>query len=153
MTTRQAASAETAADRRLEPRPSLGRQGTLRTADGARFDIVVSDLTRDGCRLHTDAALTPGAIVNVGLAHIGLTPAQIVWHGSAGYGCRFDQALPRGAVSAAFGTSNVRLLDNAALPPSTKASPRTALALVVGAATAGWMAAGTALWLVLRATS
>lgn len=117
-------------DRRAQARPLLGRAGTLRIAGGPAHEIEVLDLSRDGCRIATTQTLHPNAAVEIGLAHIGLTGGKIVWRGSAGYGCRFDRSLPSGAVTAAFGNSNVVSFASPTSPAEQLTSRKTSLLLV-----------------------
>ncbi len=122
-------------------RATLGRTGTLRIADAAPFEVMISDLTRDGCRIETEANLAPNSDVQVGIAHIGLTAGRIVWRGSAGYGCRFDQPLPAGVVTSAFGASNVTsfpLVPPTVAARTVKVSPRITLAILAAISTIGW---------------
>ena len=93
-------TAQNAAERRSSARPALGRPGTIRIDAGEPIAILVSDLTRDGCRIETDAELSPDIEVQIGLAHIGLTAGRIVWRSRAQYGCRFDMPLPPGTITA-----------------------------------------------------
>lgn len=140
-------------ERRLEARLDFGRPGTLRFDDGAVAEAMILDLNRDGCRLTTEASLTPGGWFTIGIAPIGRIRARAVWHGSNGYGCEFEAALPPGAVTAAFGPSNVATLPGAHLAAaaqsvSGKVTPRVRVAAIAGAVVASWgLVAGV--WLLL----
>jgi hypothetical protein len=94
-------SAHTAGyDRRGDFRTRIARPAVLRVADKA-LHIRVEDLTPDGCKIATDAALEMGSTVTLGFSGIGHTSAQVTWRGQDGYGCVFDKRLPAGAVTAA----------------------------------------------------
>jgi hypothetical protein len=141
-------------DRRLEPRLEFGRPGMLRFDDGAAVEAMVLDLNRDGCRLTTAASLTPGAWFSLGIAPIGRIRTRAVWHGPTGYGCEFETPLPAGAVTAAFGPSNVATLPGTFAPAASrgaaaKLTPRVRFAAQASAVVLSWtlLAAG---WLVLR---
>jgi hypothetical protein len=129
-------------DRRSAPRVDFGRPGTVRIGDAPPVEASISDLTREGCRLITDATLAPGQQVQVGIAHLGLTAGQIVWYGENGYGCKFDAPLAPGAITRASGPSNVTALHGAISSTnsavSTKLGLRARLAVIVGASIVGW---------------
>lgn len=140
-------------DRRGALRGELGRPGTIRLDDGSAIETLLVDLTRDGCRLRTAATIAPGTAFSIGIAHVGLTRARVAWHGPEGYGCEFDAPLPAGAVSAAFGGSNVEAFPNAGLfaAPSRgvrKWSPRARLLLLVAGVPALWATLGLFWFLV-----
>lgn len=131
------------AERRRAPRVDFGRPGTVRIGDDLPVEALVSDLTREGCRLVVDAALAPGQEVQVGIAHLGLIAGQVVWQGTYGYGCKFNVPLASGAVTRASGPSNVTTLpgimsDTSHLSAPVKMGPRTQLAVIVGASILGW---------------
>lgn len=131
-------------DRRFAERGELGRPGTVRMDDSAPLAVLVRDLTRDGCRIATDAELPPGVGVHIGLAHVGLTAGRIVWRSETDYGCRFDVPLAPGMVTAALGPSNIALFPEIAdvrLQGSTKLGPRTNLAIICALAAGTWAVA------------
>lgn len=133
-----------AAERRATSRPDLGRPGTIRIGAGEPIDIMLGNLTRDGCRIETGAELTPGVDVQVGLAHVGLIPGRIVWQSQKEYGCRFDVSLAPGIITAAYGASNVAAFPLTAPPALSvrgKSSPRVRLVVIAGLVAATW--AGT----------
>lgn len=128
-------------ERRSSVRPALGRPGTIRIDTGEPIAIRVSDLTRDGCRIETDAELNPDLEVQIGLAHIGLTAGRIVWRSHAQYGCRFNMPLAPGTITAAYGPSNVALfplIAESAPLSRGKLSPRIRLAILAGLIASTW---------------
>ena len=141
------------AERRSAPRVDFGRPGTLRIGDAPPVEVSVSDLTREGCRLLIDATLEPGQKVQVGIAHLGLTAGQIVWHGAYGYGCKFDVPLAPGAVTRASAPSNVTALHGTILPTNLpgpmKLGPRARLAVIAGASVVGWCAVAAVVMMLL----
>lgn len=110
-------------DRRAVDRTDLGRPGTLRIGDVAPTEIVVADLTRDGCRISTEVALSARDIVSIGLPGVGIVTAQIIWYGPSGYGCEFVTQLPSGAVTAAFLPCNIHRLDRPGHDTASRAAP------------------------------
>lgn len=129
--------------RRREPRRALRRPGTIRLSDGGAHQVFIADLTRDGCRIITDCVLTPNTDCRVGIANVGLTQARVMWASAEGYGCEFDQPLPPGLITAAFGPSNVTALDTgtmvqAIVPVNAKWTPRGRLALLAALTICGW---------------
>ena len=139
-------------DRRASPRLTFGRQGTLRAADCPPLAVTISEFTREGCYIHTALPLAPNAPVNVGLAHIGLTPGRVVWRNDKGYGCRFDRPLIAGAVTAALRPCNVSEFPMSGATMRTrgqKLSPGATLTIIVALALTGWAALGTIVGLVI----
>lgn len=129
--------------RRREPRRALRRPGTIRLSNGDAHEVFIADLTRDGCRIITSCVLTPDTDCRVGIANVGLTQARIMWASAEGYGCEFDQPLPPGLVTAAFGPSNVTALDTGTmvqtiLPVNEKWTPRGRLTLLAALSICGW---------------
>lgn len=126
----------------------------MRIGDGAAIPVIIADLTRDGCRIVTDAVVAPDSACRIGIANVGLTAGQLVWQGADGYGCAFDVSLPSGAVTAAFGGSNIAvhpaLLTEVSAPAATgKLSPRNRLWVFVAMAVGGWAITGGIIALAL----
>ena len=128
-------------DARASERLPLDRAGVLRTAEQS-IPIRIADLTREGCRIETEAEFAPGASVVVGIAGVGPTPGRMIWRGERGYGCAFDRSLPPGAVTAAFSPSNIAHFpgrpDMPEAPRATKLSGRARLGVLVGGIAASW---------------
>lgn len=129
-------------DRRTDDRTRIERPAVLRIGEIA-LDIRVEDLTRDGCKITTDADLDVGSTVTLGFAGVGRTNAQVVRRDRNGYGCIFDETLPSGAVTAAT-RNNVDHFSgsrNAVTPveaTDVKWSPRQQILLLIGATSALW---------------
>lgn len=147
-------------ERRGEDRPLLGRSAALRFDDGvttAPAEAMLADLTRDGCRVQTDAALPRDAEIDIEIPNIGWQHARVLWHGPAGYGCAFTVPLPSGAVTAAFGRSNVVAfpLDRVGIRsfPATapaKLAPRLRLLIPITISVALWGILATGAAILLR---
>jgi hypothetical protein len=142
-----AAALQDSGERRGQHRGALGRTGVLRLLDTSvapATEVVIADLTRDGCRIETEATLRSGVAVEIGIPNVGRVTGRLVWHSKRGYGCAFSKRLPSGAVTAAFGPSNVVPFqvdptDESPLPlESRKLSPRNRLLLAVGLNIAIW---------------
>lgn len=128
-------------DRRFASRGELGRPGTIRMQDSAPLTILVRDLTRDGCRIATDAELPAGIDVQIGLAHVGLTSGRIVWRSETDYGCRFDAPLAPGMVTAALGPTNIAPFPGTTWiesPSPNKLGARASLVIIGGLALGSW---------------
>jgi hypothetical protein len=52
---------------------------TLVDADGSRIPVTVTDISRQGCKLESEAPLKIGAKVQLELPKHGVFPAQIRW--------------------------------------------------------------------------
>jgi hypothetical protein len=54
-------------------------KATLVDSDGAQHDVIVTDISREGCRLETKELLKIGENVKIEVPKYGLYPAQIRW--------------------------------------------------------------------------
>lgn len=61
------------------PRIDTNYQTSLTDSDGGKITVVVTDISRDGCRLETDGTLTIGEKVEIEVPRYGTYPAQIRW--------------------------------------------------------------------------
>ena len=70
-------------------RTAVDRPGTLR--ERARFvtDIVVEDLSRTGCRICTDADMSVGTLISIGIPGVGMQAARVVRSEGNVHGCSF----------------------------------------------------------------
>lgn len=129
-------------DRRSGDRTSIDRPAVLRF-DGAAVDIRVDDLTRDGCKVTTDATLEIGSQVTLGFAGVGHTPATVIWSDGTSYGCVFAESLPPGAVTAATCNNVDHFAGPTPFRPTVRTSdvkwqPRTQALFIAGAVSSLW---------------
>jgi len=61
------------------PRVDTRFKATLIDSDGGRHDVVVTDISREGCRLEAEDMLKIGETVQLEVPKYGLFPAQIRW--------------------------------------------------------------------------
>lgn len=61
------------------PRVDTQFATSLTDSDGNRIEVVVVDLSREGCRLQTEATLKIGEQVQIDVPKYGTFPAQIRW--------------------------------------------------------------------------
>jgi len=61
------------------PRVDTNFEASLTDSDGGRISVVVTDLSREGCRLEADGSLTIGEKVQLLVPKYGTFPAQIRW--------------------------------------------------------------------------
>lgn len=61
------------------PRVDTRFKATLTDSDGAKHHVVVTDLSREGCRLETTEMLKIGEEVQIEVPKYGTYPAQIRW--------------------------------------------------------------------------
>ena len=54
-------------------------EASLTDSDGGKIPVVVTDLSREGCRLEADGSLTIGEHVQIEVPKYGTFPAQIRW--------------------------------------------------------------------------
>jgi hypothetical protein len=61
------------------PRVDTNINAALTDSDGSRMEVVVLDISREGCRLETDGTLTIGEKIELHVPRYGSFPAQIRW--------------------------------------------------------------------------
>lgn len=61
------------------PRVDTNFKASLTDSDGGKIPVVVTDLSREGCRLEADSSLTIGEHVHIEVPKYGTSPAQIRW--------------------------------------------------------------------------
>ena len=61
------------------PRVGTKFEASLTDSDGGKIAVIVTDLSREGCRLETDGSLTIGEKVQLEVPKYGNFPAQIRW--------------------------------------------------------------------------
>ena len=61
------------------PRVDTHIRANLSDSEGETIPVIVTDISRDGCRLETDGTLTIGEQVEIQIDRYGNYPAQIRW--------------------------------------------------------------------------
>ena len=61
------------------PRVDTRFNATLIDGDGSKYQVVVTDISREGCRLESEELLKIGENVQIEVPKYGLYPAQIRW--------------------------------------------------------------------------
>jgi hypothetical protein len=61
------------------PRVDTKFEACLTDSDGGKIPVVVTDISREGCRLETDGSLKIGEKVQLEVPKYGTFPAQIRW--------------------------------------------------------------------------
>ena len=61
------------------PRVDTHFKASLTDSDGGKIPVVVTDLSREGCRLEADGSLTIGEHIHIEVPKYGTFPAQIRW--------------------------------------------------------------------------
>lgn len=130
----------------------IDREGTIRTSDQPPAAIVISDLTRDGCRIEAPMPLAKGTPIAVGIAGVGIIDAEVRWRDGSAHGCAFVEPLKSGAVTAAV-LSNVHPFPAAAGTPGVatatpKSSVRFGVAALAALAASGWGMVLAGWWLL-----
>ena len=87
------------ADRRGSPRLVLSLGSVLGNCGSS---VVIHDLSMTGLLVETAADLAPGDTIEVHLPEMGPVMAAVVWSEQSFFGCRFEQRIPRAAISAAL---------------------------------------------------
>jgi hypothetical protein len=82
----------------------------MRTDGGQPVDVVVLDLSRSGIRIMTDADLSVGQEISIGLAGAGVTRAYVTWTRDGEYGCAFERPIAPEDEAAAFSRAPVKRL-------------------------------------------
>lgn len=94
-------TADPADDQRGAPRRTLRLGITGRFASGAGSTATVHNISANGMLVETAAPLAEGETIAVDLPEAGECRAQVVWVDAPMHGCRFDEPLSPGALSAA----------------------------------------------------
>lgn len=61
------------------PRVDTRFEAALIDSDGATHNVMITDISREGCRLETDGMLKIGEHVRIEVPKYGMYPAQIRW--------------------------------------------------------------------------
>ena len=61
------------------PRVDTHFSASLTDSDGGKVAVVVTDISREGCRLETDGSLKIGEHIQLEVPKYGTIPAQIRW--------------------------------------------------------------------------
>lgn len=75
------------------PRVSTNYGAALTDADGGKIEVIVTDISREGCRLETDGSLEIGEQVDIKVERYGSFAAQIRWIAGRQAGARFLDPL------------------------------------------------------------
>ncbi len=132
-------------ERRASPRVPLGRTGTIRLpGEPDSREVVISNLTRDGCRIEVAADFQAEDVVVIGVPSIGRVASRIVHRDERGYGCAFLEPLPKGGVTAAYTGNNVAMFPGQPSSTRQRRPERGNLAVGIGIVAAislvGWAA-------------
>lgn len=145
---------------RISERHKIGRASTLRDLEFIPTDVIIDDISSDGCRLTAPHPLTPDDRISIGLPGFGMMSAHIVWVEGSCAGIKFSSPLrvqDIDRISAAQTVVAARFIadDMIATPGEPRElapfSNRARTLLVVGAALGAWVMATGACWLALRA--
>lgn len=112
---------EESAERRDAQRVPVGSAATARR-QSVPIDVVILDLSRDGCLIETDAALREGMKISLGIGGIPLRQADVVRRAGGQYGCRFRVPLTADEVNRAGKVDTVRTGSFARRSPPTPVS-------------------------------
>lgn len=61
------------------PRVDVSFDASLTDSDGGTLEVIVTDISREGCRLETDGSLKIGEKIELHVDRYGIFPAQIRW--------------------------------------------------------------------------
>ena len=75
------------------PRVSTQYSAALTDADGGKIDVVVTDISREGCKLETDGSLEIGEQVEIKVERYGSFAARVQWIAGKQAGARFLDPL------------------------------------------------------------
>lgn len=89
-------------ERRSAERQAINRPSTLRDERLTACDVYVRDLSETGFNVATDATLTLGSIVSIGLPGHGRASARVIRPVPGGYGCEFFAPIDSGALANVF---------------------------------------------------
>jgi hypothetical protein len=92
--------------RAAERRPAMA-PSTLRARGLTATDVTVVDLSQTGARIRSEAALSVGDEISIGLAGVGARRAYVAWRREGDYGCAFADPLEAQEVARAFSSASV----------------------------------------------
>ena len=61
------------------PRVDTHIRGTVEDSDGTTIAVVVTDISREGCRMEIDGMLTIGETIEIQIDRYGSYPAKVRW--------------------------------------------------------------------------
>ncbi|GEN98744.1 hypothetical protein NSE01_05770 [Novosphingobium sediminis] len=82
------------------PRRKLRLEAEGTTAGGQTARVMIHNVSATGLLIESPIALIEGELVELDLPQVGSAAARVVWMSENFYGCRFDAALPVGALGA-----------------------------------------------------
>ena len=115
---RRAGLIETTKEARAAERRSAEAPSTMRTDGRDPIDVIVLDISRSGVRIVSDAVLSIGQEITIGLAGAGVTRAYVAWARDGEYGCAFERPIPPEDEAVAFSHAPVKRLGRAPVQPS-----------------------------------
>jgi hypothetical protein len=83
------------AARRASEREELGRSATVRPRQCEPADVVIADISRDGCRLDSTVQLCADDIVTIGLPGLGVRSGRVSWSLDGQSGVAFGTRLSK----------------------------------------------------------
>ena len=117
------ASFETSIDKRNFRRHRLILEVEARDSSPTSGTVTVYDISNTGLLIETNSSLSIGEMIEVQLPLAGFRTAEIVWTSGKLVGCKFPQALTKGAVSAArLGGGAVQSSESSPIVPNHQVS-------------------------------
>ena len=107
-------SGQTKETRKARRRPAKA-PSTMRADGREPVDVVVLDISRSGVRILTDADLSVGQEISIGLAGAGVTRAYVTWVRDGEYGCAFERPIGPEEEARAFSQAPVKRLGRSAV--------------------------------------
>lgn len=93
--------AEATGDARAARRRSLSLQVPAAVAEDAT-EALIHNISERGLLLETTATFRIGEILDIELPHAETTAATVVWNRHRFFGCKFEEVVSKGVVSAAL---------------------------------------------------
>lgn len=94
-------------ERRYTDRVAVGSPATARLRSDP-IDVVILNLSCDGCLIETDAKFPEGARISLGIGGLQIRQVQVVRRAGHEYGCRFTAPLTTAEMSCAGKIETVR---------------------------------------------
>ncbi len=76
-----------------ELRRNVALEVSVCPADGDRFEAIVTDISKEGCQLRTEAPLKAGDSVVLKHEVLGTLPAEVRWACAGRAGLQFSRSL------------------------------------------------------------
>lgn len=136
------------AERRSRERRPVGSESTVRSTQKGAANVIVHNLSEQGCAIESDLALELGSTISIGLSGRGACQAKVLRKDGNIYGCEFLSAIDAEDARLAFTrdtvvrhsfAGQVAAGQLAAELPVAKWHPAARVSFIAGTSAALWL--------------